>query len=368
MPRGRRAVAAWRALSAQARQDAFETTRRGVAPSDVGVAWAAAGYGWTVARRMRVGWFFVPVAVMAVMVPVGAGLVAARASALTVDVVMAVLLVAVLGGFVGLSVWARRYQRLHACGLLGMEAARLGSLAPTPGQSVWGASADSGFTVPYHAQVPIPEPVARPVPDPVAAGVREIPLRRGRVLGSLAALVALGLVLWLMAIVLWIGVRPPVFSTVVTVLAALYTLVLALFLYVAVPAVRRPVTARFTPDGWELPAQRMSGAWAQVRAIRVRPLSTGGVSAGSPQLAAVRVVTLIVDDPEQCVAHLSTLRRKLLQASIKKYGSPVAIVATPKRTMPFVELVQLLQHYTSAPVEWAPARGSATTSGPVTAN
>jgi hypothetical protein len=64
------------------------------------------------------------------------------------------------------------------------------------------------------------------------------------------------------------------------------------------------------------------------------------------------VVSLIVDDPEAHVARLPGLRRALTRRTMKKYGSPVVIVATPGRSMPLVELVQLLQCYTDAPVTW----------------
>jgi hypothetical protein len=223
---------------------------------------------------------------------------------------------------------------------------------------VWGgAAAESEFTVPYHAQVPVPEPLARPVPDPAGTGVREIPLRRGRVLASLATLLAMALVLWLLVGVVWHGSSPPILATLVTVLAVLYTLVLVLLFYAATLTLRRPVAARFTPDGWEIPTQRMSGSWAGVRAIRVLPMSTG-LTAGSPRAARLRLVSLIVDDPEQHIAHLSAIRRPMARGNIKKYGSPVVIIAMPERTMPVVDLVQLLQHYTPAPVEWD--AGSAT--------
>jgi hypothetical protein len=329
----------------------------------VGVAWAAAGYGRTVARRLRVTSLLTPVALVVVLIPVSAVLIAARASAGTVDIVMALLVVLTLGGLVGLSARARRYQRLHASGLLGMEAARLGSLASTPGQSVWGGAAtDSGFTVPYHAQVPVPQPLPRPVPDPVATGVREVTLRRGRVLGGIAMLLGAEVVFWLLVFVIWHGSRPPVLATLVTVLAVLFTLALLVILYASAPALRRPVAARFTPDGWEIPTQRMRGSWAEVRAIRVRPLGNAGLGGGSAQLAGVRVVALIVDDTERHVAHLSAVRRALARGSIKKYGSPVVIVAMPGRTMPVVELVQLLQRYTSAPVEWDAVGATSTVS------
>jgi hypothetical protein len=363
LPPGRQARQAWRALSVPARKDAFAAASRGVAPSDVGIAWAAAGYGRTVARRLRVASLLTPVALAVVGLPIGAALAVARASAGTVDVVMALLLVVTLGGFAALRVRAARYQRLHASGLLGLEAARLGSLAPTPAQSVWGSgTAESGFTVPYHAQIPVPAPLPRTAPDPTGTGVREVPLRRGRVLVGLAMLLAIALVFWTLVVVIWHGSRPPILTTLITVLAVVYTLMLPIILYATAPALRRPVAARFTPDGWELPQQRMSGPWADVRAIRVRPLSSGGLAAGSPQLAGVRVVTLIVDDPERHIAQLSPMRRALIRGSIKKYGSPIVIVAMPGRTMPVVELVQLLQRYTSAPVEWDTVGATATVS------
>lgn len=355
VPRGRQTVEAWRALSPQARQDALAAARRGVAPSDVGVAWAAAGYGRTAARRIRILRMLSPVALAVVAIPAALALAFSRASKETVDVVITLLFVATLGGIFGLGFWARRYQRLQASGLLGMEAARLGSLAPNPGRSVWGgAAAESGFTVPFHAQVPIPQPLARPAADPAGAGVREVPLRRGRFLVSLAVLVVLALVFWLLVAVIWHGSDPPaVLATAITIVAVFFTLLIAFILYASGPTLRRPVTARFTPDGWELPPQRTSGSWADVRAIRVRPLSAGGMATGSPQLAGVRVVALIVEDPQRYVMRRGPMRRAVARANLRKYGSPVIIVAMPRRTVPVVELVQLLQHYTSAPVEWS---------------
>lgn len=48
---------------------------------------------------------------------------------------------------------------------------------------------------------------------------------------------------------------------------------------------------------------------------------------------------------------------------MKKYGSAIVIVALPGRTVPVVELVALLQHYTPAPVEWAAPGATVTVSG-----
>jgi hypothetical protein len=354
IPRGRQASRAWRALSPQARAAAFDAASRGAAPSDVAVAWAAGGYGRMVARRLRVAWVLTPVVLLVLLIPVAVALVVAGASAHVVDVVMVLLLLGFLGGLIGLSVWARRYQRLYSSGLLGVEAARLGSLGPSSGQPVWRTeTVESQFTVPYYAQVPVTGPLARPVPDPVAAGNHEIPVRRGPVIAYLCTLLAMALALWLVAIGLWSGVRrEPLLAILFTVLTLVLTLLLVTLLYMVGPALRRPLAARFTPDGWEIPSLRMSGSWAQVRAIRVRPLSARGSTAATPQLAAYRVVVLIVDDPDRYVSHLSALRRALIARSRRRYGSPVAIVATPRRSMPVVDLVRLLQRYTPAPVEW----------------
>jgi hypothetical protein len=37
---------------------------------------------------------------------------------------------------------------------------------------------------------------------------------------------------------------------------------------------------------------------------------------------------------------------------LRRYGSPVLIVASPRRTIGVVELVDLLRRYTAAPVNW----------------
>jgi hypothetical protein len=115
-----------------------------------------------------------------------------------------------------------------------------------------------------------------------------------------AFLLGLALVLWLAVVGLWNSPREtPVFAAAVTAFTLLYTFVVLFVLYAAGPALREPVSARFTPDGWELPPLRMRGSWTDVRAIRVRPLAARGSTAGTPQLAAFRVVALIVDDPKR---------------------------------------------------------------------
>ena len=355
LPRGQQARAIWRSLSPQARADAFAAASRGVAPADLGVAWAAAGYGRMVSRRLRVVRLLAPFGFVLLAIPIGALLVVDRASTSTVDVTMTALLVAILGGLVGLSLWSRRFQRLYSSGLLGIEASRLGpagsSGVPSAASAWTTVPGESEFTVPYHAQFPIAAPAPTVVTDPVAAGVYEIPVRRGRIVVSLAILTAAALLLWFGVIMMWSEPHreTPMFSSVVTVVAAAVSLLVVLLLYAVGPAMRRPVAARFTPAGWEIPPLRISGAWDQVRSIRVRPLAARG--AANPQLAAYRMVALIVDDPEQRITHLGPLRRRLIRSNIAKYGSPVVVVASPRRTLPVVEMVHLLRSYTAAPVD-----------------
>lgn len=354
LPRGQQARAVWRSLSPQARASAYAAARRGVAPADLGVAWAAAGYGRLISRRLRILWLLAPIWLFGLAFPVGITLVLVRASRSVLDASMAVLLIGILAGMIGLSLWARRYQRLYTSGLLGIEANQLGAVAPSPAPSAWSvAPGESEFTVPLHAQLPLAHAAPTAVTDPVAAGVYEIPVRRGRIVMSLLFLIGTAALMWLAVIALWSdeGRDTPLFLTVVTVVATGVTLLVLFILFVVGPALRRSVAARFTADGWEIPPLDIRGSWAEVQAIRVRPLATRGSMAANPRMATVRAVALIVDNPVQRVAHLSPMRRALIQSTITKFGSPVTIVASPRRTLPVVEMVQLLQRYTAAPVD-----------------
>ncbi len=357
IPSGRAARDAWRALSAPARATALRAAKQGVAAPDIGIAWAAAGYGRSMARRYRIITALTPLAVFVLLVVALA--VSQVAGGLPVDAVWTAGGLVILGFCATTVVVARRvrrYQRLHGSGLLGIEATQLGLLAAQPSPAVWHTSShQSEFTVPYEATVPVAAPVTRTAADPVAAGTREIPIRRGPVLVSLGALAVFALFLWL---VLGLAASqfghgdPPLAALPLAVFTLFYTAFLAFLLYAVAPSLRRPLIARFTPSGWELPAARMSGPWAEVREIRVRPLATSRLTGTSPQLVAFRVVALIVDDPARQLAHLSSLRRALVRRTMKKYGSPVVIVASPRRSIPLVELVHLMQRYTDAPVTW----------------
>lgn len=353
IPQGALARRAWRALSPQARQAAFAAAGDGAAWSDLHVAWAAAGYGRLVSRRLQVLRMLMPVVALIVMIPLAVVLITVRATPTVVQVASLAVIAVIVGGILGLAAWGRRYQRLYSSGLLAIEAASLRGPAQPPTNSGWDpATADSEFTVPYGAQVPVVAPIPPPVTDPAAAGVHEIPLRRGPILVYLAFMVFVALGLWLMDISLWTGPRPKaILATVVAVGAGAFTVLLLVLLYAVTPGLVRPVIARFAPEGWQLPSGRMSGTWAEVRAIKVRPLSARGSMGGTPQLATIRVVALMVDDPQSHLSPLGPLRRWMVRRNLTKYGSPVIIVAT-RRTMPVVDLVHLLARYTPAPVEW----------------
>jgi hypothetical protein len=356
IPRGRQARAVWESLSPQAREAALAAAKRGVAPADVGVAWAAAGYGRLVSRRLRIVSGLAPIGIVVVGGVVAVALVVAGAPLPAINAAMSLVVVGALVGLFALSMWARRFQRLYSSGLLGVEASRLGLPVPETAPSMWSAATgESEFTVPYHAQLPVAQPAPSVVADPVAAGVREIPVRRGRIVRSLVLLTMAMLLLWPGVVAAWLHPQRanPVSLVVFSLLTLAVTLFMIFMLYAVTPALLRPVVARFTPDGWEIPQYRVSGGWAEVRSIRVRPIATRGGATRNPQLAANRMVALIVDNPEQRIAHLSPLRRALIRSNITRYGSPVPLIAGPGRTMSTVDLVRLLQRYTNAPVDRA---------------
>jgi hypothetical protein len=307
-----------------------------------------------VARRLRVVSLFAPFGFLVLALPAGVVLVETRASRPAIDATMTLLIVSIFGGLVSLGLWGRRYQRLYSCGLLGIEASRLGSAGPAPDLSAWStAPGESEFTVPYHAQLPFAHPAPTVVTDPAAAGVHEIPIRRGRVVAYLCLLIAVVLGMWATVVDVWgdIARTTPVLLAMVTLVAVAVTVLVAFILYAVGPALRRPFAARFTPQGWEIPPLRIGGTWPEVRSIRVRPLSARGTMSANPRLAAVRAVALIVDNPEERVAHLPPRRRALIRSNITRYGSPVVIIASPRRTLPVVDMVQLLKRYTAAPID-----------------
>jgi hypothetical protein len=353
LPRGREAREAWRALSPQARAAAVDAARQGVAPPDIGIAWAAAGYGRLMARRMRVGRALTPLAFLVLAVPASAAVILLRASVLATQLVIVALGVAVIAGLVPLTVRAGRYQRLYSSGLLGLQAARLGAPTGQPSPAVWRA-AQSEFTVPYQARVPVAEPVPRPPADPAAAGTREIPARLGAIIRLIVVLAGIGVVLWLGALGELLAARGGLSGALPLIVVALgVTALTGYLLFLVWPALRHPVLARFSPDGWQLPSSGLAGSWSDIREIRVRPFAVRGPAAASPQLATYRIVVLTLDDPQAQLARLPSVRRRLYRRTMKRYGSPAVIVATPRRSIQLAELVPLLQRYTDAPVTWS---------------
>jgi hypothetical protein len=356
IPSGRAARDAWRALNPEARRGAFAAASRNVAPPDVGLAWAAAGYGRAMARRYRILVALTPLGVVALMAVAITIIVAFRAAGPAFLAIPLVLLIYVVG-MVVLSRRMRRYQRLYNSGLLGVEAAQLGAPVPAPSPAVWATSGyQSEFTVPYEASVPVPSAAPRSPADPAHAGVQEIPLRLGALLFQCATFVVLAAALWI-NVAVRLATAHTDFSRAITVvwvtLACVMTFLAGLFLLLVVPALRTRVVARFTPSGWELPGAKMAGPWAEVREIRIRQLNVRQSSRTNAALAGYRAVALIVDHPDGYLARLSRLRRALLRRTINRYGSPVVIIASPRRTMPLVDLVRLLQRYTDAPVTWS---------------
>ena len=356
IPSGRAARNAWRALNPDARRAAFAAARRNVAPPDVGLAWAAAGYGRTMSRRYRILVALTPVGVAVLMVVAVTIVVAFRAAGPAFLGIPVALLIYV-AGMLTLSRRLRRYQRLYNSGLLGVEAAQLGAPVPAPSPAVWATSGyQSEFTVPYEASVPVPTAAPRGPADPVGAGIQEIPLRLGALVAQCAILVVLAAALWTNAAV-HLATASSAFSRSISVvwvmLACVMTVLVGFFLLLIIPAVRTRVIARFTPSGWELPGARMAGLWAEVREIRIRPLNVRQSGRANATLAGYRAVVLMVDHPDGYLTRLSRLRRALVRRTMNRYGSPVVIIASPRRTMPLVDLVRMLQRYTDAPVTWS---------------
>jgi hypothetical protein len=358
IPSGRAARDAWRALSHEARQAAFAAAKQGVAPPDIGLAWAAAGYGRTMARRYRIIVALLPLGVVVLMVAAITAIVVTRVVGVVV-VVIPLMFVVYVAGILALSRRMRRYQRLYNSGLLGVEAAQLGASVSQPSPAVWATSSyQSEFTVPYEARVPMSAPEPRTPADPARAGVHEIPARIGPLVTQLSIFGILTVVLWVNAVLHLANSTTSTTSfagslgLIWLILAVFLTIVTGLLLLLVLPALRRRLIARFTPNGWELPSGQMAGPWTAVREIRIRQLNVRQSSNATAALAGYRMVALIVDHPDGYLVRLSPLRRALVRRTMKKYGSPVVIVASPRRSIPLVDLVRLLQHYTDAPVTW----------------
>ena len=343
IPRGRQARSVWRSLSPQARAAAFAASSHGAAPADIEVAWAAAGYGWLVWRRLRIASRLVYAGLIIMALAIGAVVGIATPSGTATFATLAVFAAGAVSALVPLGRSTRRFQRLYSSGLLGVEASRLalpGSEAP----AMWTAdSTESEFTVPYHAQLPLAHPAPSVVADPVSTGVHEISIHRRQVVVSLSFRTAINVFCWLVVADLLSNPRwaTPALVALIAVPSLVTTLHLIFKLYEVAPVLLRPVAVRFTPDGWEIPPLRVNGAWAELRSIRMRSVAGQGV------------VALIVDNPERLIAHLGPLRRRLARSTITEYGSPAVISASAPGMLSTVDLVRQLRRYTNAPVDQA---------------
>ncbi len=349
IPSGRAARDAWRALSPQARQAARLAADRNVAPPDPGLAWAAAGYGRMMAGRLRLAALLAPPVLMVLVIATVA--VASRFSTPTPGLVaLLVLLLGFLAVVVVTQRIRRRYRTLYNSGLLGVEAAQLGVPVGAAAHAVWAPEHEgSGFTVPYQATVPVPAPAPRPAADAAAAGVQTVPARRRPVVVAIVLYGIIAACLWSAAIAT--PQSDAVAGSALAGMAALVTALLAVMVYLSAPGFRSGAVARFTPSGWELPGQRLRGAWSTVREIRVGPVRARSERTASV-LAGYRVVMLMVDHPDGYLAQLPPLRRRLTRRTMNRYGSPIAILTGPRQRVTMVDLVEMLQRYTDAPVTW----------------
>jgi hypothetical protein len=341
IPTSRQATLAWRSLSPQARDDAWAAAREGRAPADLGVAYAAVGYGQTVAGRLLVALVLVSLVSAPVTVAVLIALLFSDAGRAAGPLVFVTLLAAYVGCVILLQRKRRRFQRLYNSGMLAIEAASLRPLQQVP----VGIPSAPGSDTPV---------AAGPRPDP--AQTRTVRIRTSRVVLSIAILAAAGLVMWARFIG---GILAEPVNAVDAVLRDLLatlmvtgTVLIGLLIVVNARYLVDPVVARFTAEGWELPRRRMHGSWPQVRVIRIRAVGArwGGVVAA--QAVGARVVALVVDDPERYLAQASPLARVLGRGAMRRYGSLITIAARPGWTVPLPELVAMLRDYTDAPLDW----------------
>jgi hypothetical protein len=342
-----------------------------VAAPDANLGFIAAGYGMTVARWTLVCLMVAPVLLIGAVAVAVAVLVVTGGSADAISVMVPVIGVGYLAVVLTVRFQRRRFQRLHNSGLLAVQAAHIAATTPVPAPAAAGAGwaapgwigqQESQFTVPYQAaaaysaQTPYGYGVpaggyGQPVP-PVPAGPVEIRVKAGPVLLSLGLLTLLAGYLWLRVLVYASLRQNPVLLVLVSVLAVLYTALVTRTLINGVRALANPVVARFSADGWQLPTVRMAGTWQEVREIRVRSIGARR-SLLLTQMPNSRIVALIVDDPQRYLAQAPATRRRAARAALRQLGSPVTLLANPRRTVDVVHLVTILKGYTGAPVNWA---------------
>lgn len=382
VPSGRQAVALWRALGTADRRRAWSAARIGAAPADVRQALAMAGYGQLWHRRLR--WLFYLSPLLLVLAICGGTLASGSADWLdSSPATWPVLAGAAFGGILVLQLQRLRFRRLSAAGFLGLAAERAGALppAPSPGPDFArsaGPLGDDEFTVPATAGPTIPAPatagptipapatagptipaprIEQSTPLPGAVGVTELRTRRRPIVVvllvvTLAMLCAAGNLG--SQIGAWRANRLAAGSLLLSLFGLLFlAAMLLLLLMLTWRALRNPVTARFAPEGWQLPSVGIGGPWTDVVAIEVRALTVTDNPYSSSTASALRAVVLRVPDPEPYLALVGPLTRWALRRTVKKYGSPIAITAgRPRAPMDVEELLATLARYTPAPARW----------------
>jgi hypothetical protein len=351
------AVRAWRALTAQQRAIAWAAAKASAAPPDGALAAVMAGYGLRRQRQLQFAPLAVVVAFPAVLCGALLGLNAAGTDSTALELVAVAFMVIVIALVITNSVVRIRFGRLAAAGALGLEAAHRGVVpagVPVP------LAREGDFTVPFGAPAaaaPFHAPVLPVAPD--LAGVVQLPTQRGRIAVAIGIfcvmLLVVGTVLLTTLVTALRGGPDPVewvfvgFEGV-----ALLTLVglLGLLIVLLLPSLLSPVSARFSPAGWELPPSKLRGPWSEVQAIEVRAFGTGGAAYGRRTAPSTRIVVLRVPQPERYLRGLSPLRRWALGRSMRRYGSPVLLATGARSPVSLEQLLATLAQYTAAPVRW----------------
>ncbi len=351
VPTGRDARLAWQSLAPEDRQRAWAAAKKGSAPPDGALAAVMAGYGSVMYRRYRalplvaLGVFFVVMCGgLLILVQLG------RPVSPWLEPVLGAAVIAV--SFATISA-RQRYRRLASAGALGLQAAWAGAVPAGHPQVL----PDQGeFTVPYGVPSNVP---ATAYAAPGVPGIVELRARRGRVVFSLSflgffLLCAAGGLSAELVLAFDHGDGGGVPLVAILGLAAAVLVILAFVALLVLSSwhvLREPITARFTPQGWELPSSGFGDSWSAVLALEVRALTVGG-GYGAPVASPTRLVVFRVADPQRYLAQIGPVRRRLARRTVAKYGSPALIVAGPRAPIELEPLLATLAQYTAAPVHW----------------
>jgi len=351
---GRRAAAAWRALSPEQRSAAWVAAKAGAAPESAELAAVMAGYGNRWYQRLRWGAIALPFLLIALACVAGLAVASAGGGQVPIVALQVGIYLVVGGSMISAILLRQRFRKLAAAGALGLEAAHAGALSAPALTGAPSLLAESGFTVPAGVLTRSGAPATAVVgPD----GVTELPTRR-------APLVFVVVFMGFLAVCLTGGVITGAVgasragASSVSWLPLLIPLVIVLPSFVLILSatwrgLRSKVLLRFTAAGWELPGSGLSGAWSDVTGLEVRAFSAGGTGFGSTRQASpIRVVVLRVGNPEHYLAQVGPVTRWLLRRGTKKYHSPITIAVGPRFPISLEQLLATLAHYTEAPVSW----------------